>query len=113
MAYCSKCGTKNEDDAEYCKKCGLSLSETKKGHSKDDRCEEECLCGEKSKSAPIIWGIIIILVGIWFLFEIVIKNTSLKDSLPSYLVNIEWWWIIGVVIVIAIIGTGFKMIVKR
>lgn len=25
MVYCSKCGVKNEDDAEVCKKCGAKL----------------------------------------------------------------------------------------
>ena len=27
MVYCHNCGTKNEDDAEYCSKCGSSLKE--------------------------------------------------------------------------------------
>ena len=26
MVYCSKCGTKNDDTAEYCVKCGAKLS---------------------------------------------------------------------------------------
>jgi len=26
MVYCAKCGTKNEEDAEFCKKCGASLT---------------------------------------------------------------------------------------
>jgi len=30
MAYCVKCGTKNEDDAEFCKKCGAPLTGIKK-----------------------------------------------------------------------------------
>jgi uncharacterized membrane protein YvbJ len=109
MAYCSKCGKKNDEDAEFCSKCGASLTSPKK----DDRCEEACVCGEKSKGAPIIWGVILILFGIWFLFAIVIPNTSLKDSLPPELVNFEWFWLIGVVIVIAIIATGIRLIVKR
>jgi hypothetical protein len=29
MIYCTKCGTKNEDDATYCTKCGKSLTDTK------------------------------------------------------------------------------------
>jgi ribosomal protein L40E len=28
MVYCHKCGTKNEDDAEYCSKCGSSLKDS-------------------------------------------------------------------------------------
>ena len=30
MVYCPKCGKKNEDDAEYCSKCGVSLTGKKK-----------------------------------------------------------------------------------
>ena len=26
MVYCPKCGTKNEDDATFCKSCGASLT---------------------------------------------------------------------------------------
>lgn len=28
MVYCSKCGKKNDDDAEYCNRCGNSLTNT-------------------------------------------------------------------------------------
>ena len=34
MTYCPKCGTKNEDDAVYCNKCGAPLDITKKGYEK-------------------------------------------------------------------------------
>ena len=113
MAYCSKCGKPNEDDADFCSKCGEPLTGSKKGRGKDDRCEENCVCGEQSKGAPVFWGVIVILFGIWFLFEVVIKNTTLQESLPPELVNFEWWWLIGVVIVLAIIGTGIRMIARR
>ena len=31
MVYCHECGTKNDDDSEYCSKCGSSL----KGNGND------------------------------------------------------------------------------
>lgn len=34
MAYCPKCGYENEDDAEYCTKCGTSLTSIKKKYKK-------------------------------------------------------------------------------
>jgi phage shock protein C len=34
MVYCSKCGNENQDDAEYCTKCGASLTSTKKEYEK-------------------------------------------------------------------------------
>jgi len=44
MVYCQKCGTKNDDDAEFCKKCSTSLKGAIKDRKKehDDKCEEEC-----------------------------------------------------------------------
>jgi len=29
MVYCQKCGTKNEEDAEYCSNCGADLQADK------------------------------------------------------------------------------------
>lgn len=34
MVYCPKCGKKNEEDAEYCSKCGTNLISTKKKYKK-------------------------------------------------------------------------------
>jgi len=115
MVYCSKCGHKNNEKAEFCSSCGTSLKGSTKYYSKqkDDFCDEECAVGKQSKSAPIFWGVIVILIGIWFLFEVVIENTQLKDSLPPELLTFDWWWLIGIVIVIAIIATGIKIILRR
>ncbi|KYK23803.1 hypothetical protein AYK24_00795 [Thermoplasmatales archaeon SG8-52-4] len=33
MTYCTKCGKKNDDDAEFCDKCGISLDTTDKEDS--------------------------------------------------------------------------------
>jgi uncharacterized membrane protein YvbJ len=115
MPYCSKCGNKNEDNAEYCSKCGASLTGSVKDRKKehDDRCEEECAVGKNSPIAPIFWGVIIILIGLWIIFSLVIPQTQFADSFPSWLVNFEFWWIIGIIIAIAIIATGIRIIIKK
>lgn len=115
MVYCQKCGTKNDDDAEFCKKCSASLKVTEKDRKKehDDKCEEECAVGKRSPFSKAFWGIIIILVGLWIIFSVVIPNTQLADSLPSWLVNFEFWWLIGLIIAVAIIMTGIRMIVNK
>ncbi|UCF50141.1 MAG: zinc-ribbon domain-containing protein [Thermoplasmatales archaeon] len=113
MTYCSKCGTKNEDEAEFCKKCGDSLTGKVKVSKKGDPCEDECVVGQRSPFAPIFWGVIVILVGLWILFEIVIKNTNIYNQLPEWLQNFEFWWLIGLIIAIAIIMTGVRIIVKK
>lgn len=36
MIYCPKCGGKNDDDAEYCIKCGIALIREKKIYKKTE-----------------------------------------------------------------------------
>jgi uncharacterized membrane protein YvbJ len=76
MTYCQKCGTKNDDDAEFCKKCGASLSGGKKSLEKewDNKCDEECNAGPSGRGWGLFWGIIIILIGLWIIFEFVLKE---------------------------------------
>jgi uncharacterized membrane protein YvbJ len=113
MVYCSKCGQKNDDGAEYCSKCGESLKgKPKKGEDEwEKRCEDECAGGKHG--APIFWGIVVILIGLWILFEFVIKNVIDTSDLPVWIRNFEFWWIIALVIAIAIILTGFRMISRK
>jgi UDP-N-acetylmuramyl pentapeptide phosphotransferase/UDP-N-acetylglucosamine-1-phosphate transferase len=71
LVYCSKCGTKNEEGAEFCVKCGASLTAPSAWRSERGRREK----GEKQEQqcfglphggaiVGIIIGIIVILVGI-------------------------------------------------
>ena len=79
MVYCSKCGTKNAEDAETCTKCGakLEVSMEKKiekriekhaeewGKQMEKRAEEECFgLPHGGAIAGIIIGIIIIIVAL-------------------------------------------------
>ena len=106
MPYCSKCGQRNPDDARFCNKCGSSLGGPHREHRRkhDDQCEENCAGGKRG--ASVFWAIIVILVGFFILIE-VLKNTV---GAPDWLEDLEFWWIIGVVIGIAIIITGIKIL---
>lgn len=74
MVYCHNCGTKNDDDAEFCSKCGEPLKDVSdyEGRSRprhhDDRYSrqrEECFgLPHGNIIAPLIFGIILILVGL-------------------------------------------------
>lgn len=74
MAYCTKCGFKNEVDAEFCAKCGASLEvslersrRTKEGcfGPHERRREDECFgLPHGGAIAGIIFGLVIIIVGI-------------------------------------------------
>ena len=78
MVYCAKCGTKNEEGAEYCSKCGANLKVSQKkslekrteewGERVGKRAEEECFgLPHGGAIAGLIFGIIITLVGVsWF-----------------------------------------------
>ena len=107
MTYCAKCGTNNEDDAEFCKKCGTSLTGTTKSSEKDDDCV--CSGSKQNPYAPVFWGIVVILIGLWIVFSFVIP----RSYLPAGLQDITFWGLIILIIAIAFILTGFRIITKK
>lgn len=76
MVYCTKCGTKNEDDATVCAKCGASLETTRSerrrrsdgecfGRSERRPMEDECFGLPYGGSiVGIIFGIIVVFIGL-------------------------------------------------
>jgi uncharacterized membrane protein YvbJ len=113
LVYCKKCGKKNEDESEYCSKCGTSLTDKKIYTEKefDKRCEEECAGGKHG--APIFWGILVILIGLWIIFEFVLKNIEGLPTEFSWIYDFEFFWVFALLIAIAIIITGFRIITRR
>jgi len=116
MIYCTKCGTKNDDAAEYCMKCGapMQIGKTKHETDWDKRCEEECSGGRGGHQWRIFWAIVIIIIGIWIIFELVLKelaktNPSL-DWVNAY--NFEFWWVILAIFAIMLIISGLRIIVR-
>ncbi len=70
MVYCTKCGTENLDDAEICSNCGVSLVDRPTKYKRDDQdFEDMCFGGRGRTMGPIIFGAIMILVGLSFLLE--------------------------------------------
>jgi uncharacterized membrane protein YvbJ len=113
MTYCQKCGTKNEDDAEFCKKCGAPLDISKKEHEKewDRRCENECAGG--GRGWAIFWGVIIILVGLLIIFEVIIKGLAKTTPALSWVNSVEFGWFFAAAIAIFIIIFGLRIISKH
>ena len=101
MTYCTKCGTKNTDDAEFCVKCGASLGsveQTSKRYRRERR-EGECF-GLPHGGAVfgLFIGAIIILWGLTQLFGW----------------NIEiWTWAIIVIGVLMVAGAVYGLTRKR
>ena len=106
MAYCAKCGTKNEDDAEFCKKCGASLTGKEKKYEKDDDCV--CSGSKQNPLVPVFWGIVVILIGLWIIFIFIFP-----DYLPAGLQDNPFWGLIILIIAIAVILTGFRILTKK
>ena len=134
--YCTKCGTENEEDAAFCKKCGKPLAggpppppsgtpepalyppghevdrrgyRRKYEHEKDwdKECEEDC--SGASRKYSWFWGVIIILIGFFIIYEAGIKNI---EGLPDWVYDIEIWWVIPVLIGLIIIMIGAEAIGK-
>jgi len=68
MVYCTKCGTKNEEDAAVCAKCGASLAAApawRPERSRREKEEQECFgLPHGGLIVGVIIGIIIIIVGL-------------------------------------------------
>jgi len=64
MVYCQECGTDNEDNAEFCVKCGAALNPTRARRPIPPKKEDECFgLPRGGEIFGIIFGIMIILFG--------------------------------------------------
>jgi uncharacterized membrane protein YvbJ len=65
MVYCVKCGTKNEDDAKVCSKCGAALYSTEERPEYYKRMEDECFGIPRGGTfVGLAIGVIILLAGL-------------------------------------------------
>lgn len=97
MVYCQKCGTKNEDNADYCLKCGANLQTGTHVSQRHERkkVEEDCF-GLPNGNAigGIILGIVILLWGL----------TTILD------ITFNFWYIIIIVFgILMIAGALYKI----
>ena len=110
MVYCTRCGTKNEDDARFCVQCGAPLYEEALSPEKtEETCFgprerehfEECFgLPHAGAIIGIIFGLLITIWGaLWFLHEIGI--------LPR-IVNI-WPFAVIIVGILIIAGALYRL----
>jgi uncharacterized membrane protein YvbJ len=99
MVYCVKYGAKNSNDVKVCAQCGFSLYSTREREN-SKRVEDECLgIPRRNSVASLVFGIIIILVGLSLFIQEV------------YDISIPWWPLIIVLFgTLVIIGAlyGFR-----
>ena len=110
MVYCPNCGTQNPDDAKYCNNCGYSLTGEKRDTRRemDRRCEEAC--SGRTREGRWLWAIILIVIGLWIIFEVGLANVP---GLPNWVYNLNILWIIPVIIGIIIVIAGIRVLIGR
>jgi len=111
MVYCTKCGTKNSDDAAVCVNCGASLAQTRKEYPRRGTCfgsrergvQDECFgLPYGGAIASVIIGIFLVIIGLAIYYKIDIG--SLIG--PSVII------IIGILIVVGTLY-GYRYAGKR
>ena len=107
MAYCARCGKKNEDDARFCNSCGAPLGGVVR-EQRRDQCDEDC--SGTTRKGSWFWAIIVILIGLWIIFDFGVKNIQ---GLPPALADFQFWWIFPIVIGIVVIALGVGMLRKQ
>lgn len=114
MVYCQRCGKQNEEGAQFCNKCGANLVGPQRPYPKkrEDQCENQCEdeCQGSSKENAIFWGIVVVLIGLYVVFEFGVKNI---EGLPSWIYTFEFCWILPVLIGLVILAAGARMIIKK
>jgi uncharacterized membrane protein YvbJ len=117
MVYCTKCGTKNPDDAKTCSQCGAplySIGEREQPKRTEKECfgtrrreepyrrvEEECFGIPRGGAiVSLVFGIIIILAGISLFLQ-----TMYPEMAP-----IPWWSFIIIMFgILVIIGAIYGL----
>lgn len=79
-----------------------------RGKQWENDCDRECSGGSKTGSK--FWAIIVVLIGLWIIFEFGIKNIQ---GLPQPLAEFQMWWIFPIIIGIVVIAAGLSMIRKQ
>jgi hypothetical protein len=108
MAYCSRCGTKNVDDARFCNKCGATLGGPFHAFEKprDDKCEEECSGKSHSPTWTYFWIIILAIIAVGLVTSLILN--LFRSRLPDWMGGFDFWdfcpLIVGIVIVIFVIS---------
>jgi len=116
MAYCSKCGNKVDEDASFCPNCGASLKpgqsqyaaapltysyDREEKHEKREK-EEKNEKGERSEKSeqgqfryigPIIGGVVLIVLGLMFLYP----QTMMRETWALLLAAVGMIIIVGAI----------------
>jgi len=113
LVYCSKCGTKNEEDVIFCVECGANLTgpptrrsergrrEKEEKQEKGERPEQECFgLPHGGAIAGILLGVIILIWG----FSVLLQQMGIIAE------TLHFWYIIIIAVGILIVaGAVYKV----
>jgi uncharacterized membrane protein YvbJ len=106
LVYCSKCGTKNEDTATYCVKCGMSLQTGTTESRRYERRRMESECFGLPHGGAIVGIVIGVMILLWGLVTLA-QQQGWITSTPNL------WWLFIIIIGILIIAGGVYRTTRR
>jgi len=103
MVYCPKCGTMNDDAAEFCVKCGANLRTGTYESRRYERRRAEAECFGLPHGGAIVGLAIGIIIILWGFFALV-QQTGLISASPDL-----WYVVVIVVGILLIAGAVYRM----
>jgi uncharacterized membrane protein YvbJ len=103
MVYCPKCGTQNEDTAEYCVKCGANLQTGTYASRRYERRRMEHECFGLPHGGAIVGLAIGVIILIWGIFTLA-RQMNLIPATPDL-----WFVVIIIFGVLLIAGAVYGM----
>jgi len=103
MVYCPKCGTKNEDTAEFCVKCGANLQTGTPVSRRYERRRAEAECFGLPHGGAVVGVAIGAMILLWGIFMLAQQAGWVAET-PDF-------WIILIIIfgVLLIAGAVYRM----
>jgi uncharacterized membrane protein YvbJ len=102
LVYCTKCGTKNEDTAVACVKCGASLQTGTVESRRYERRRREGECFGLPHGGAIAGIVIGALILLWGFMELAKQQGWITQD-----INI-WWLIVIIIGVLMIVGAIYR-----
>ncbi len=106
MVYCTKCGTKNEDTAVACVKCGASLQPGTVESRRYERRRREGDCFGLPHGGAIAVIVIGAMLFLWGFMELAQQQGWIEEG-----INI--WWIVLIVIGVLMIAGAIYRAMRR
>jgi uncharacterized membrane protein YvbJ len=106
LVYCTKCGSKNEDTAVVCVKCGANLQTGSVESRRYERRRSESQCFGLPHGGTIAGIVIGALIILWGFFTLAEQQGWITQA-P------ELWWIIIIIIGVLMVAGGIYRATRR